>query len=105
MFPGKLGMLTDFMEHFAVPITQGGYANASQVNSRTIHNYYLPIKQWVSFLSLFKGIPNMPYYNQCCLIYKRFCPSYQDLSSLIPREGNPQLNVKLIVYVIRYVMN
>ena len=35
---------------------------------------------------------------------KRFCPSYQDLSSLIPREGNPQLNVKLIVYVIRYVM-
>ena len=31
VYPGKLGTLPIFMEHFAVPITQGGYANASQV--------------------------------------------------------------------------
>jgi DNA excision repair protein ERCC-6 len=31
VYPGKLGTLPVFMEHFAVPITQGGYANATQV--------------------------------------------------------------------------
>ena len=31
IYPGKLGTLPVFMEHFAVPITQGGYANATQV--------------------------------------------------------------------------
>ncbi|CAG7723285.1 unnamed protein product [Allacma fusca] len=31
VFPGKLGTLPAFMEQFAVPITQGGYANASEV--------------------------------------------------------------------------
>ena len=31
IYPGKLGTLPIFMEHFAVPITQGGYANATQV--------------------------------------------------------------------------
>lgn len=31
VFPGKLGTLPDFMTHFSVPIVQGGYANASQV--------------------------------------------------------------------------
>lgn len=29
VFPGKLGTLPDFLQHFAVPILQGGYANAS----------------------------------------------------------------------------
>lgn len=37
VFPGKLGMQTEFMEHFAVPITQGGYANASQVSVYRIY--------------------------------------------------------------------
>lgn len=31
VFPGKLGTLPVFLAQFAVPITQGGYANASQV--------------------------------------------------------------------------
>jgi len=31
VFPGKLGTLPDFMQHFSVPIVQGGYANATQV--------------------------------------------------------------------------
>jgi len=30
-FPGKLGTLPDFMQHFSVPIVQGGYANATKV--------------------------------------------------------------------------
>jgi len=31
VFPGKLGTLPDFMQHFSVPIVHGGYANATQV--------------------------------------------------------------------------
>ncbi|KAL8610511.1 hypothetical protein ACOMHN_060431 [Nucella lapillus] len=31
VFPGKLGTLPDFLAHFSVPIVQGGYANATQV--------------------------------------------------------------------------
>ncbi|XP_052775006.1 DNA excision repair protein ERCC-6-like isoform X2 [Mya arenaria] len=31
VFPGKLGTLPDFMQHFAVPIVQGGYSNATDV--------------------------------------------------------------------------
>jgi len=31
IYPGKLGTLPAFMEHFSVPITIGGYANANQV--------------------------------------------------------------------------
>ena len=31
VFPGKLGTLPVFMEKFSVPITIGGYANASSV--------------------------------------------------------------------------
>ncbi|KAH3872046.1 hypothetical protein DPMN_035259 [Dreissena polymorpha] len=31
VFPGKLGTLPDFMQHLAVPIVQGGYSNATDV--------------------------------------------------------------------------
>ena len=31
VFPGKLGTLPVFMEQFSVPITMGGYSNASAV--------------------------------------------------------------------------
>lgn len=31
VFPGKLGTLPDFMANFSVPIVQGGYSNASEV--------------------------------------------------------------------------
>ncbi|KAH7943985.1 hypothetical protein HPB52_014059 [Rhipicephalus sanguineus] len=34
VFPGKLGTLPVFMQEFAVPITQGGYSNASDVQAR-----------------------------------------------------------------------
>ena len=36
VFPGKLGTLPDFMQHFAVPILQGGYANASPIQVKYI---------------------------------------------------------------------
>lgn len=31
VYPGKLGGLNDFLQSFAVPITQGSYANSSPV--------------------------------------------------------------------------
>ena len=34
VFPGKLGTLPDFMAHFSIPIVQGGYSNATQVQVR-----------------------------------------------------------------------
>jgi DNA excision repair protein ERCC-6 len=37
VFPGKLGTLPVFMEEFSVPIVQGGYANASQVQVETAY--------------------------------------------------------------------
>ncbi|XP_046572869.1 LOW QUALITY PROTEIN: DNA excision repair protein ERCC-6-like [Haliotis rubra] len=37
IFPGKLGMLPDFLQHFSVPIVQGGYANATQVQVETAY--------------------------------------------------------------------
>ncbi|CAL8141407.1 unnamed protein product [Orchesella dallaii] len=35
VYPGKLGTLPAFMEQFAVPITQGGYSNASEMQVAT----------------------------------------------------------------------
>jgi SNF2 family DNA or RNA helicase len=37
VFPGKLGTLPTFMEHFAIPITRGGYANASPIEVQTAY--------------------------------------------------------------------
>ncbi|XP_064923468.1 DNA excision repair protein ERCC-6 isoform X1 [Columba livia] len=37
IFPGKLGTLPVFMEQFSVPITMGGYANASPVQVKTAY--------------------------------------------------------------------
>lgn len=36
--PGKLGLLQAFMDHFATPIIQGGYANASPIQVRFLLN-------------------------------------------------------------------
>lgn len=38
VFPGKLGTLPVFMEQFSVPITMGGYSNASPVQVR--HHFH-----------------------------------------------------------------
>ncbi|NWU62400.1 ERCC6 protein, partial [Pterocles burchelli] len=37
IFPGKLGTLPVFMEQFSVPITMGGYSNASVVQAQTAY--------------------------------------------------------------------
>jgi DNA excision repair protein ERCC-6 len=39
VYPSKLGTLPDFLANFAVPITQGGYANASEVQVFRIQFY------------------------------------------------------------------
>jgi DNA excision repair protein ERCC-6 len=33
VYPGKLGTLPTFMEQFCVPITHGGYSNATQIQA------------------------------------------------------------------------
>ena len=48
VFPGKLGTLPDFMQHFAVPILQGGYANASPTQ---VLNFF---QTWISSSSIMK---------------------------------------------------
>ncbi|XP_062591329.1 DNA excision repair protein ERCC-6-like [Saccostrea cucullata] len=37
VFPGKLGTLPDFMQHFSIPIVQGGYANATEMQVQTAY--------------------------------------------------------------------
>ncbi|XP_064478082.1 DNA excision repair protein ERCC-6-like [Ornithodoros turicata] len=37
VYPGKLGTLPVFMQQFAVPITQGGYSNATDVQVKTAY--------------------------------------------------------------------
>ena len=37
VFPGKLGTLPVFLEQFSVPITMGGYANATEVQVQTAY--------------------------------------------------------------------
>ncbi|VDO10839.1 unnamed protein product, partial [Brugia timori] len=37
VYPGRLGALKSFMDKFSIPITQGGYANATAVQVRTAY--------------------------------------------------------------------
>ena len=39
VFPGKLGTLPVFTTQFALPIQIGGYANASQMQVGSVHDY------------------------------------------------------------------
>ncbi|KAJ3610808.1 hypothetical protein NHX12_022899, partial [Muraenolepis orangiensis] len=45
VFPGKLGTLPVFMEQFSVPITMGGYSNASPVQVQTAYKCALTEEQ------------------------------------------------------------
>ncbi|XP_022193380.2 LOW QUALITY PROTEIN: DNA excision repair protein ERCC-6 [Nilaparvata lugens] len=48
IFPGKLGTLPVFMAEFAVPITQGGYANASEVQVVTAYKCATVLRDTIS---------------------------------------------------------
>ena len=37
VFPGKLGTLPIFLEQFSVPITLGGYVNATEVQVKSAY--------------------------------------------------------------------
>ncbi|KAI1718916.1 DNA repair protein rhp26 [Ditylenchus destructor] len=37
IYPGRLGSLKEFVEKFSIPITQGGYANATSIQVRTAY--------------------------------------------------------------------
>ncbi|XP_059482382.1 DNA excision repair protein ERCC-6-like [Neocloeon triangulifer] len=47
VYPSKLGTLPDFLANFAVPITQGGYANASEVQVATAFQCALTLKETI----------------------------------------------------------
>lgn len=48
IFPGKLGTQPVFMAEFAVPITQGGYTNASQVQVATAYKCATVLRDTIS---------------------------------------------------------
>lgn len=48
MRPGLLGTYTAFMEHFALPITQGGYANATEYQEATALEIAKALKQIIT---------------------------------------------------------
>ena len=47
VFPGKLGTLPVFMEQFSIPITQGGYANATEIQVQTAYRWVTDGYCWV----------------------------------------------------------
>lgn len=48
VFPGKLGTLPVFMEQFSVPITMGGYSNASPVQVGNAHIFNDSRIEWIN---------------------------------------------------------
>lgn len=48
MRPGLLGTYNAFIEHFAVPITQGGYANATEIQEATAMEIAIALKNMIT---------------------------------------------------------
>lgn len=48
IFPGKLGTLPAFMENFSVPIVQGGYSNATDIQIQTAFRCACVLKDTIS---------------------------------------------------------
>ncbi|VDM09064.1 unnamed protein product [Wuchereria bancrofti] len=48
VYPGRLGALKSFMDKFSIPITQGGYANATAVQVRTAYKCACILRDLVS---------------------------------------------------------
>lgn len=48
VFPGKLGTLVAFMENFSVPIVQGGYSNATDVQVQTAYKCACVLKDTIA---------------------------------------------------------
>jgi len=51
VFPGKLGTLPVFMTEFSVPITMGGYSNATKVQVLTCYKQCKWLRRIVTELS------------------------------------------------------
>ncbi len=68
VFPGKLGTLPIFLEQFSIPITLGGYANASELQVQTAYRYKLypgciilsACMEACTFISLLPLLPLLP---------------------------------------------
>nr|XP_039261746.1 DNA excision repair protein ERCC-6-like isoform X3 [Styela clava] len=48
IFPGKLGTLPVFMEQFSIPITQGGYSNATEIQVHTAYKCACKLRDTIS---------------------------------------------------------
>ncbi|KAF8372183.1 csb-1 [Pristionchus pacificus] len=48
IFPARLGTLQTFMEKFSIPITMGGYANATQIQSETAYKCALVLRDAIN---------------------------------------------------------
>jgi DNA excision repair protein ERCC-6 len=48
IFPGKLGTLDTFMESFSVPIVQGGYSTANDVQVQTAYKVACVLKDTIT---------------------------------------------------------
>ncbi|GMS95500.1 hypothetical protein PENTCL1PPCAC_17675 [Pristionchus entomophagus] len=48
VFPARLGTLQTFMEKFSIPITMGGYANATQIQSETAYKCALVLRDAIN---------------------------------------------------------
>lgn len=48
IFPGKLGTLAVFMEQFSVPIVQGGYSNATEIQVHTAYKCASKLRDTIS---------------------------------------------------------
>ncbi|KHN76863.1 DNA excision repair protein ERCC-6, partial [Toxocara canis] len=50
VYPGRLGALQSFTEKFAIPITQGGYANATAIQVRTAYKCACVLRSLMDFV-------------------------------------------------------
>ena len=109
VYPGKLGTLPIFMEQFSIPITQGGYANASDIQVKIAFKCATVLKNTIKPYLLRRmkedvnSTINLPKKNEQVL----FCKLTDEQTSLYQTyldsaavkdifRGSPQLFVALI---------
>ena len=102
IFPGKLGTLPVFLQQFAVPITQGGYSNASQVQVATAFKCATVLRDTIGPYLLrrmkadVKAHLTLPDKNEQVNRMKQFFPLFGFLSyELSPHHHHPHFQLNL----------
>ena len=115
IFPGKLGTLPVFLQQFAVPITQGGYANASRVQVATAYKCATVLRETINpyllrrMKSDVKQHINLPEKNEQVLfcrltdeqraVYKSYVDS-GDVKNIL--DGRLKVSVVRSLYSVRW---